>query len=71
MNHDRLITGRQADAICGTSRSKRYMMVNAGRFPKPIKLGNATRFSERECFEWVAQRIAERDADEVMLAAAE
>jgi predicted DNA-binding transcriptional regulator AlpA len=61
MSDDRLIPGREADAICGTSRTVRYRLLAAGAFPKPVKLGMATRFSERECREWVAARIAERD----------
>jgi len=60
---DRLISGREADAICGTSRSARYRFLAEGKFPKPIKIGSATRFSERECHEWVAARIAERDRE--------
>jgi prophage regulatory protein len=59
---DRLISGRDADAICGTSRSARYRFLAEGKFPKPVKIGTATRFSERECHAWVAARIADRDA---------
>ena len=58
---DRLIPGREADAICGTSRTVRYRLLAEGKFPKPVKLGMATRFHERECHEWVASRIADRD----------
>jgi prophage regulatory protein len=58
---DRLIPGPDADAICGTTRSVRYRLLAEGKFPKPIKIGTATRFSERECREWVAARISERD----------
>jgi predicted DNA-binding transcriptional regulator AlpA len=42
---DRLIPGREADAICGTSRSARYRLLAEGKFPKPVKIGAATRFS--------------------------
>jgi prophage regulatory protein len=62
-SNDRLISGREADAICGTSRSVRYRFLAEGNFPKPIKIGSATRFSERECHQWVAARIAERDGE--------
>jgi prophage regulatory protein len=60
---DRLITGQNADAICGTTRSVRYRLLAEGKFPKPIKIGTATRFSERECHAWVAARIAERNQE--------
>lgn len=58
---DRLIAGHEADAICGTSRTVRYRLIAEGKFPQPIKIGMATRFSERECHEWVVSRIADRD----------
>jgi prophage regulatory protein len=58
---DRLIPVREAAAIVGVSRAKIYLLLNEGKFPKPVKIGSATRFSERECHEWVAARIAERD----------
>jgi predicted DNA-binding transcriptional regulator AlpA len=66
---DQLIDGRQADAICGTSRSKRYELMQAGLFPKPVPIPSpkggtlkALRYSKRECHEWVQQRLVERDA---------
>ncbi len=58
---DRLIDPHEADKVCGTSRTVRYRLVEAGQFPKPVKIGKAVRFSLRECQEWVQQRIAERD----------
>lgn len=64
LEEDRLVPGHIADEICGTSRSARYRLIADGKFPKPVKLGMATRFSERECRKWVADRIAERDGGE-------
>ena len=59
---DRLITGEEAGRITGVkSRSWRYALIAQGRFPQPIKVGKSTRFSERECHAFVAERIAERD----------
>ena len=66
MSDDRLITPPEADAICGTSRTRRYELLAAGLFPKPIYLGRAIRFSERECREFVQARIAERDAEQTV-----
>jgi prophage regulatory protein len=61
---DRLVSGPEADSICGTTRSVRYRLLAEGKFPRPVKLGAATRFSARECHEWVAARIADRDGGE-------
>ena len=62
MTDDRLIDGDEAGAITGVkSRSRRYALIAQGRFPQPVKVGSSTRFSERECRAFVAERIAERD----------
>jgi predicted DNA-binding transcriptional regulator AlpA len=61
MPDDRLIPPPEADAICGTSRTRRYQLLAENNFPKPVKIGKAVRFSERECREWVQARLAERD----------
>ena len=62
MTDDRLIDGDEAGAITGVkSRSRRYALIAQDRFPQPVKVGSSTRFSERECRAFVAERIAERD----------
>jgi predicted DNA-binding transcriptional regulator AlpA len=62
MDEDRLIDGKEAGAITGVkSDSQRYALIKQGKFPKPVKVGATTLFSERECYEFVAARIAERD----------
>jgi predicted DNA-binding transcriptional regulator AlpA len=62
LDNDRLITGVEAGAITGIkSRSRRYELIAEGKFPKPVKIGTSTRFSERECYDFVRARIAERD----------
>ncbi len=59
---DRLIDGEEAGHITGVkSRSRRYALIAKGLFPQPVKVGRSTFFSERECHEFVAERIAERD----------
>ena len=58
---DRLIPVREAAAIVGISRAKIYLLLNEGKFCKPVKIDRCTRFSERECHEWVEARIADRD----------
>ena len=59
--NDRLIPVRDVSAIIGVGRSSIYKLIARGRFPKPIKIGKSARFSERECHEWVATRVAERE----------
>ena len=61
VSNDRLIKGRDADAITVLTRSARHRAIREGKHPKPIKLGSATRYSEQECHAWVAARIADRD----------
>jgi prophage regulatory protein len=44
------------------SRQWIHQLVLAGKFPKPIKLGEATTgFVESEVDQWIAERIRERD----------
>lgn len=47
----------------GVSRTRIYEMMEAGRFPKPIKIGaRAIAFIADEVDGWVADRMAEREA---------
>jgi prophage regulatory protein len=62
MNADRLVDGKEAGRITGLKRSQRYALIAQGKFPQPVKVGRATRFSEQECFAFVAERKAERGA---------
>ena len=57
---DRLIDGREADRITGTSRSRRYQLMKCGEYPKPVKIGKLTKFSERECFDFVQRKLDAR-----------
>jgi predicted DNA-binding transcriptional regulator AlpA len=59
--HDRLISGREADLIAGTSRSRRYELVKAGQFPKPVKVGKLTKFSYRELQAYVRDVLSQRE----------
>lgn len=58
---DRLITGSEASAILGLSRSERYKRQRLDpTFPQPIKDGKMSRYSYRECLAYVARKLAER-----------
>lgn len=46
----------------GISRSHAYDLMAAGAFPRPVKIGRASRFVVAEIDAFIASRIAERDA---------
>jgi prophage regulatory protein len=47
----------------GYRKSKLYQLIAAGAFPQPVRPGaRAIRFVSTEVDDWVAARIAERDA---------
>lgn len=44
------------------SRPHLYRLINAGKFPRPVKLGEArVAFVESEIDDWLQERVAERD----------
>lgn len=46
------------------SRQHRHRLIQQGRFPRPLKLGeNKNAWLASEIHEWIAARIAERDAE--------
>lgn len=50
------------EAKTGLSRSTIYQQMNAGTFPKPIRLGpKAVGWLESEVLAWIEARTAERD----------
>jgi len=46
------------------SRTHLWRLIKAGHFPRPVKLGHGSRNSwvEQEIDEWIAARVAARDA---------
>jgi prophage regulatory protein len=45
------------------SRQHRHRLIREGRFPVPVKIGDATNgFIEAEIDAWIEAKIAERDA---------
>lgn len=60
----RLVRIRDILSRTGLSRSEIYRRIEAGDFPKPIKLGaRASAWVEHEVTAWIAARIAARDAN--------
>ena len=53
----------QVERLTGLRRSSLYALVQAGKFPRPIKLSEkAVGWLELEIIDWQQQRVAERDA---------
>jgi prophage regulatory protein len=45
------------------SRQHRHRLITAGKFPKPVKIGDATNgWIEAEIDKYIQDKIAERDA---------
>lgn len=59
----RLLRRPEVERLTGLARSSLYDLIRAGRFPAPIPLTTTARaWVESEVLEFVAGRIAERDA---------
>ena len=51
------------EAITGLSRSTIYQNMQAGEFPKPIRLGaKAVGWVESEIVDWIETRVSERNS---------
>ena len=46
----------------GISRSHAYELMAAGKFPRPVKVGRASRFVAAEVDAWIQARMDDRDA---------
>ena len=59
---ERLLRLEAVEDRIGLKKSKIYMMVSAGEFPRPVKLGNGhiNGWPENEVTAWIKARIAER-----------
>lgn len=58
---DTLLNLAGVKALCGFSSSWIYQAIAENRFPHPIKIGQASRWSRNEVHAWVQNQIAERD----------
>lgn len=47
---------------CGITRGYMYELIRAGRFPRPVKIGAASRWPTSEIDAWIGDRIAESRA---------
>ena len=60
---DRILRRPAVEAQTGLSRSTLYDQMRAGKFPRPVPLGDkAVGWLESDISNWIADRIAEREA---------
>lgn len=62
MNTDKLLRLQDVMDITGCKRSKLYDLVARGEFPRPVKIGYCVHWPESRVRAWVADRIAESEA---------
>lgn len=57
----RLLRRKSVEARTGLARSTLYQMMQAGQFPKPVRIGGrAVAWPETEVDAWIDARLAER-----------
>lgn len=57
---DRLLRRKEVEARIGFARSTLYKWLAEGSFPRPIYLGSAPRWSEKEIRAWIDARLNQR-----------
>ncbi len=64
MTHQTILRWPEVKERIGLCRSRVYQLIEAGEFPKPIKLSErAVGWLESEINEWFEARISERGGD--------
>ena len=61
---DRLIRLPEALAATGLTRSNLYRWISRGSFPRPIKFGRVSAWSEHEVQAWIEDRKLERGGEQ-------
>lgn len=56
---DRFVRLSDVETAIGLKRSQIYRMAGDGTFPRPIKLGKASRWSLRAVKAWMDQQVTE------------
>ena len=51
---ERLLARRDVEEKTALRHSKIYDLINAGAFPRPVKIGGASRWRESEIDVWIA-----------------
>lgn len=55
---DRLLKQRKVVDLVGFSRPTIYKKIADGKFPRPVKIGRASRWSERAISAWIEEQKA-------------
>ena len=59
---ERILRRPAVEAQTGLSRSTLYEQMRAGKFPRPVPLGEkAVGWLESDISNWIAERVAERE----------
>ena len=59
---DTLIRLPEVETVSGLRRSHIYKLISEDEFPRPVKIGSASRWSLREVQRWIADKLDERSA---------
>ncbi|MDR1613855.1 MAG: AlpA family phage regulatory protein, partial [Planctomycetota bacterium] len=51
-----MVDATQAAAMMGIHRATVFKLLSAGKFPRPVKLGRATRWVKDELLAWIAAK---------------
>lgn len=57
---ERFLTRKDIEGLLGLSKSYIYRMISEGEFPRPVHIGSAARWSEREVREWQEAKLNQR-----------
>ncbi|MBT2132499.1 helix-turn-helix transcriptional regulator [Aliiroseovarius lamellibrachiae] len=61
-HNDRLLTREDVISMVGFQIGAIYKKMAAGEFPKPVKIGRASRWSEHAIADWIEARKADSHA---------
>ena len=54
---EKLLTIREVEQLTGFKKSSVYSFIEAGDFPKPIKIGRSSRWASNEINCWIQETI--------------
>ncbi|MET3702157.1 AlpA family phage regulatory protein [Citrobacter sp. UYEF32] len=57
IHNDKFVDMAFITALTGLSDKWFYKLAQEGKFPKPIKFGRSSRWTEREVTEWLEEKI--------------
>lgn len=62
----RLLSPKEVDFLCGLSKSQRYNLVKAGKFPRPVRLAGTRRvvWDSVVIDGWIEQQVEKGEANE-------